>query len=166
MRTPSNCRRTRFTHQNIEPETGGCGCHFGDCRATQRRWPAGAAVIVAVLGLVGCQTSENYTRFINSLVGKSESQIMVMLGQPSEVVPLPDGGKMMSYVRGGSYTTPAQENYSSGKSVNIFTGKKSGYASTYTYTPEQTVILHCTTRIALHRGIVDAVTFEGNHCVK
>ena len=110
------------------------------------------AIVVLCLLLVGCATSANYTKILNSWVGSTENQLVSSWGPPLGSYVKDDGSKVLTYQQTGSYQLPGQS----------VTDPMSGYP---TSTAGPTVITKCTTRFNISpSGKITGGSWEGNSC--
>jgi len=134
---------------------------------------------IFTLLLVGCATTENYEKLLNTWIGDSADNLVSSWGPPTSSYPLSNGGKVMEYVRartvqtgGYSYSVP-QTTYQSG-STSIY-GSGGGYAyGTYSGTsttnvqkmvPVTTLNYWCKTRFTVdNNNRITTWRWEGNNC--
>ena len=110
------------------------------------------AIIVLGLLLVGCATSANYTKILNSWVGGTENQLVSSWGPPLGSYVKDDGSKVLTYQQTGSYQLPGQD------VIDPMTGYP-------TSTAGPTVMTKCTTRFNISSsGKITGGSWGGNNC--
>ena len=109
-------------------------------------------IMVLGLLLVGCATSANYTKKLNSWVGSTENQLVSSWGPPLGSYVKDDGSKILTYQRSGSYDLPGAQVMDS---MTGFPVNTSG----------PTVITSCRTRFNISSsGKITSGSWEGNSC--
>lgn len=120
-----------------------------------RGWIAAAAMVA----LTGCATQAKFKEGMDSWLGSTEGNLVSTLGPPMSVYPTGDGGKILSYSRGGNMQMPG--------SLNSTTRVYGNTAYTQTNVmPGANIQLWCNVNFTLDsRGIVQQWNSNGNHCV-
>ena len=125
-------------------------------------------LLSSVTLMTACATTAHFEAGLNAWVGKSESELIGSLGQPTQVLSLPNGDHALVYttnriLRSGGYTTQSH-------SYNSDLGKKhrSGWSNSSTST-QQTVPLtdslySCSARYIIHDSVVAYTGHTGNDC--
>ena len=135
-------------------------------------------LITTFLLQVGCATTANYEKILNTWVGSPVDNLVSSWGPPQGSFELSNGSKVIEYVRsrnvqmgGYSYSSP-QTTYNSGTASAYGTGgyanaTYSGTSTTYVQkqTPTYNVAMSCRTRFTISKeGIVKKWSWEGNDC--
>jgi len=109
-------------------------------------------ILILGLLLVGCATSANYTKILNSWVGSTENQLVSSWGPPLGSYVKDDGSKILTYQQSGSFNLP-------GASV---IDSMTGFPTT---TSGPTVATSCRTRFNISSsGKITSGSWEGNSC--
>ena len=136
------------------------------------------AISLLVLLLVGCATSANYEKVLQSWVGSSADNLVMRWGPPASSYQLSSGGRVLEYSNqrniqlGGYTTTVPQTTYTSG-TANVYgtggsaNGTYSGTSTTYVQqtTPVQNIAMQCITRFTVNaQGTITNWAWQGNDC--
>ena len=109
-------------------------------------------IVVLGLLLVGCATSANYGKIINSWVGSTENKLVSSWGPPLGSYVKDDGSKILTYQQSGSYNLPGVQVMDS---MTGFPVNTSG----------PTVATSCRTRFNISSsGKITSGSWEGNSC--
>ena len=136
-------------------------------------------LLMGMLVLSGCATTEGYKKVANSWVGSHVDNLIASWGPPSNSYPLSTGGQVLQYstqrsvqVGGITYAVP-QTTYENGR-VNAYSNSGasahanySGSTTTYVNqtTPVQNIAMQCVTRFTIDAtGIIRSWAFDGNDC--
>ena len=110
-------------------------------------------IVVLGLLLVGCATSANYTKILNSWVGSTENQLVSSWGPPLGSYVKDDGSKILTYQQSGSYDLPGTSVIDS---MTGFPVNTSG----------PTVATSCRTRFNISSsGKITSGSWQGNSCI-
>lgn len=135
-------------------------------------------IFLFALLLVGCATSANYEKLLQSWVGSSADNLVMRWGPPANSYPLSNGGKVLEYSNqrniqlGGYTTTVPQTTYTSG-TANVYgtggsaNGTYLGTSTTYVQktTPVQNIAMQCITRFTVNaQGSITNWAWQGNDC--
>ena len=129
---------------------------------------------VAIVGCAGIPTQKGFEQVLQSWVGDDINSLIGSWGPPERVDELPNGAKMYTYIRTGSYTTPVYvtPTYTSPShtTVNVYgntayatttpgmtTGGQAYGGQTYTTSCSVSFTTDASQRIAMWR-------YEGNSC--
>lgn len=136
------------------------------------------ATSLLVLLLVGCATTANYEKLLQSWVGSSADNLVMRWGPPASSYPLSNGGRVLEYsdqrnIQLGGYTTTVpQTTYTTG-TANIHgtggsaNGTYSGTSTTYVQktTPVQNIAMQCITRFTVDaQGTITNWAWQGDDC--
>lgn len=136
-------------------------------------------VILLAVFLAGCATAGKFNTKMNGFIGGDEAEVVSIYGPPQSVYPLTDGGRVISYTRGGSMvlpgvttmqpvTTNTTGNITINQGLGQTTGMYSQQSTTYVQqqAPSTTLNLSCTVNFTVDaQGIIRAWSATGNHCV-
>lgn len=125
-------------------------------------------LLSSVTLMTACATTAHFEAGLNAWVGKSESELIGSLGQPTQVLSLPNGDHALVYttnriLRSGGYSTQSH-------SYNNDWGKKhsQGWNSTSTSTqqnvPLTDSLYSCSARYIIHQSVVASTGHTGNDC--
>jgi hypothetical protein len=110
-------------------------------------------IVVLGLLLVGCATSANYGKIINSWVGSTENKLVSSWGPPLGSYVKDDGSKILTYQQSGSYNLPGVQVIDS---MTGFPVNTSG----------PTVATSCRTRFNISSsGKITSGSWQGNSCI-
>ena len=110
-------------------------------------------IVVLGLLLVGCATSANYGKIINSWVGSTENKLVSSWGPPLGSYVKDDGSKILTYQQSGSYNLPGVQVMDS---MTGFPVNTSG----------PTVATSCRTRFNISSsGKITSGSWQGNSCI-
>jgi len=76
-------------------------------------------IIVAIVMLSGCATTEKYNRHVAAWVGHSSSEMMTAFGPPAQTYTAPSGIRFYSYLFDGGSTSFVEDDASGGM-VNTY----------------------------------------------
>lgn len=120
---------------------------------------------VGVIGLLGCSSSENYAKALNTWHGASERALFKTWGTPQETEKLPDGNTLYTYRIAERESPPVMyvPNYSRVSTQN-------GNATLLSQPPIQRngdrQTFWCDTQFEVNQnGMIVKSSFEGNNCV-
>ncbi len=124
-----------------------------------------------LVSLVGCASTENYEKILESWIGANADRLIQAWGPPESAYELSDGSKVLQWNSRRTITTGG---YASYQPVTTYTsgsysgaGSYSGTSTTYvpTTTPVQTYDMQCVTRFTVSRdNIVKSWRWQGNDC--
>ena len=113
------------------------------------------ATVLTLLLMVGCATTENYNKILDTWIGADITDLMDSWGYPQGSFDSPNGNKVYVYSEGGAYTTPVTTN----------TTVVGNTVQNHTY-GGITVNYNCTTYIETDdSGTIVTWSWEGNNCV-
>lgn len=126
------------------------------------------SVCAIVVLMTACATTANFEASLNVWVGKSESELIGSLGEPTQVIPLPNGDHALVYtsnriLRSGGYSTQSNSyNSDWGKKHNG--GWNDSSTSTQQNVPLTDSLYSCSSRYIIHGGVVASTGHSGNDC--
>lgn len=127
------------------------------------------SLLASSLLMTACATTANFETNLNSWVGKSESELVGSLGNPVQIIKLPDGDHALVYaaariIRSGGYSTQTNS-YDNGWDKNKHSRGWSGNStSTQQNVPLTDSLYSCVTRYIIHNDLVKATGHTGNDC--
>ena len=92
----------------------------------------GCSVVFVLFAIVGCATTANYNKILNTWVGSHVDRLVSSWGPPQNSFPLSSGGQVIEYVTsrnvtvGGFTTYKPQTTYHSGSVYGSYGGYGSG----------------------------------------
>lgn len=130
------------------------------------------ALLIVLIVISGCATTENYENILATWIGNSESQLVSKWGPPKTVYQESSNSKIFTYSRdrnvqlGGYQVSTPVTTRTNG---NIYGDVNASYNSTSTTyvqstTPIQNISMNCTTRFTITNGYVKYWSWEGNDC--
>ena len=136
------------------------------------------AISLLVVLLVGCATTANYEKLLQSWVGSSADNLAMRWGPPASSHPLSNGGRVLEYsnqrnIQLGGYTTRVPQTTFTSGTANVYgtggsaNGTYSGTSTTYVQqtTPVQNIAMQCITRFTVNaQGIITNWAWQGNDC--
>jgi hypothetical protein len=129
-------------------------------------------LLLILLVLTGCATTQNYEKILSSWVGAPESALISNWGPPSSSYQISANSKVITYMRGrnvqvgGFATTTPITTTTTG---NIYGGVNANYSSTATsyvqsVSPVTNIAMNCSTRFTVNNGVIANWAWEGNDC--
>lgn len=115
------------------------------------------AILVAVV-LAGCQTTDNYEFYLDSWVGRTETDVIRVWGVPTQAFDS-GGHRFLQYGSRANVTMPGAP----ATSTTTFIGNQA-FTTTTGGSPIN-ITLTCTTTFDLVDGRVVSWTYRGNNCV-
>lgn len=129
--------------------------------------------------LAACATGAKFQEKMNGFIGSSESALLMAYGPPNSSQTLPDGGKIIRYVRSGQAVIPGVTTYQpvttiSSGTASAYSGVRSAYGNyngtSTTYVPQTGAPIVINQSCAVNfkispLGVITEWASEGNHCV-
>ena len=136
------------------------------------------AVLLTIF-LAGCATAEKFNTKMNGFVGKQEIAVASIYGSPQSVYSLPDGQRVISYIRGGQMVLPGATtsqpittkttgnltlNQGLSQTTSIYSQQSTMYIRQQM--PSTILNLSCTVNFTIDAlGVIRSWSAAGNHCV-
>ena len=126
-------------------------------------------LIIFVLALAACATSQKYNTELNNEIGKTSQQLMSKYGSPTHVKRLANGDEIISYVNINQQVLPSPNYYFN----NGFMTEDEMFAP-FTYGGNEipvgnfmgeVVTDYCNTKFYIKNNIVTSWQWRGNACV-
>jgi glutathione peroxidase-family protein len=120
-------------------------------------------ILLGVLLVSGCATTQNYDKMLNSFVGRSVHEVLLKWGEPQKNYSLPDGTNAIEYI-----TSRHVDEYVNKPYIPEYSGTSYLPPDVYIATPDiYRKILWCRTKFIVdQRGMVISWSHEGNDCKK
>ena len=121
----------------------------------------GLCVVLGLICLVSCATSEKYARLLNKMLGLTEEELVMALGVPTKTYTT-ENLKVLEYFGSSQYYVSSPDyqvtKFHNMDGTNIGSAGRwvdNGYYKTYS----------CRTSFFLKEGKVDSYKFLGNGCI-
>ena len=116
-------------------------------------------IILALLMLGGCATSEKYEAALNSWTGSSEASLISAWGPPDNVYQS-GGTKYLTYQDSSTVTIPGTS-----PSYETTIIGSTAYTNPIGGTSPSTINFHCKTTFTIQADKVSSWRYEGNNCI-
>lgn len=119
-----------------------------------------ATALALAVALTACATRGRLEEVLASWVGSPESAIVSAWGPPASVYESPDGARILTYNRSGSFYMPGTAaSYQSTRVGNtVYTNQTGG-------SPAYNIPYYCTMNFTVLGGVISRWSYQGNNCV-
>lgn len=118
------------------------------------------SILLSVLFLTSCATTQKYETVLDSWVGSSEEKLVSLWGPPDSVYVISNTKKMLTYSSASNVILPGSAPHYTTNYIG-----NTAYTTSYGGSSPISVDLSCKTSFTVDKGQITQWRWEGNNCV-